>query len=624
MKQNHFETLLYSAVGVATMFIVMMAFYIVSSAAKVRVDVTADKLHTLSPGTKKILAHLDSPVTVRFYCTQGDNAMPPTLHTYAQHIEDLLAEYQKASQGKLIVKKFDPKPDSEAEDSARLNGVEGQATGPFGSDKIYLGIVISRLDEKFVLPWLAPEKERLLEYDISRAIARVVNGKPPVVGIMSALPVFGRASDQMMMIKGDRGVEPWAFVSELKKDFILKDVPMTAPRIDDDIKVLLVVHPRDISDATQYAIDQFVLRGGKLIAFLDPHAYFDQRHDDNQPMMIMGDSAGKSSLDKLLKAWGLQLDVDKVIADTSFAGRNTQDGSVMPTLLIVTRAGIDENEAATSQIDNLVIPFAGAFTGKPVEGINESVLIKSTPNSELVDSLIATSASEAILRDFKPTSVSYALAVHLTGKFKTAFPAGNPGAVDPAQLKESSGNGEVVLVADTDMLNDQSCIQVRNVMGRRVVRPMNGNLNFVQSLVELFSGDDDLISARSRASMNRPFTRLKDMQTKAGRQWQEKIQALETKERETDRKIKELQMHKDGSDEQKLILSSEQQTELQSYEKTRTEANRDLKELRKNLRKDTDSLEFWTKVVNIAAMPALVAFSGLVLAFGKSKRRAAR
>ncbi|HZV35479.1 MAG TPA: GldG family protein, partial [Verrucomicrobiae bacterium] len=564
MNQNRFETLLYSAVGVGVMFVVMVALYIVTSAAKVRVDVTADKVHTLSPGTKKILARLNSPVTIRFYCTQGDNAMPPALRTYAQHIEDLLNEYQQASQGKLIIRKFDPQPDSDAEDSARLNGVEGQPTGPFGSDKIYLGIAVSRLDQKFVLPWLPPERERLLEYDISRAIARVVNGRPPVVGIMSALPVFGRKPDQMAMIRGDRGADPWAFVTELNKDFAVREIPMTATKIDEDVKVLLVVHPRDISDTAQYAIDQFVLRGGKLIAFLDPHAYFDQRHDDNQPMMIMGDSAGKSTLDKLLKAWGLQMDVDKVVADASFAGRNTQDGSIMPTLLIVTRNGIDENEAATSQIDNLVIPFAGAFTGKTVSGINESVLIKSTPNSEMVDSLIATSASEAIQRDFKPSNTSYALAVHLTGKFQTAFPLGAPGGLDVTQLKESSGNGEVVLVADTDMLNDQSCVSVQRVMGRRVIKPANGNLNFVQSLVELFSGDDDLISARSRASMNRPFTKLKDMESKAGRQWEEKIQVLETRQRETDRKIRELQTHKEGGDEQRMILSPEQQLELQN------------------------------------------------------------
>ncbi len=423
MKQKNFETVLYSAAGVAAMFIVMLAFYVVSSAAKVRVDITAEKVHTLSAGTRRILAKLDAPVTIRFYCTQGDNAMPPALRIYAQHIEDLLAEYQQVAQGKIIIQKLDPKPDSDAEDSARLNGVEGRATGPFGANKIYLGIVASIFDEKFALPWLAPDRERLLEYDISRAIWRVENRAPPVVGIMSAFEVFGQPFNPLTASRDDRPKEPWVFVSELKKDFTVKAVSMTATKIDDQIKVLVVVHPRNISDATQYAIDQFLMRGGKLLAFLDPHAYFDESHDQpNQSFQIVGElTYGQSSLDKLLKAWGLTMDIDKVVADTSFGSRNQKTGDMMPTMLTVTRAGIDQNDVVTSQIDNLFIPFAGVFTGTPAEGLKETVLVKSTPNSQLVDSLAATAASEQILRDFKAENVPYAVAVHLTGKFKTAF-----------------------------------------------------------------------------------------------------------------------------------------------------------------------------------------------------------
>src|ERR1035441_740895 len=149
MKRKNLETILYSSAGVAAMFVVLMAFYVVTSALKLRLDVTADKVHTLSPGTKKIIGKIDARLTLRFYCTQADNAMPPVLRTYAQHIEDMLAEYKQAAQGKIISQKWDPNPDSDAEDSARLNGVEGQAAGPFGANKIYLGIVVGILDEKF-------------------------------------------------------------------------------------------------------------------------------------------------------------------------------------------------------------------------------------------------------------------------------------------------------------------------------------------------------------------------------------------------------------------------------------------------------------------------------------------
>jgi ABC-type uncharacterized transport system involved in gliding motility auxiliary subunit/ABC-type transport system involved in cytochrome c biogenesis permease component len=647
-KRKTFEAILYSGGGVAAMFIVMVAAYIVTSAVKVRFDITAARTHTLSAGTKKLLAGLDSRVTIRFYCSQSDNNMPPALKTYARRLEDMLHEYEQEAGSKLLIEKLDPKPDSEVEDSARLNGVEGRATGPFGSDKIYLGVSVSLLDERFALPWLSPDRERLLEYDLSRAIARVTSRSRPVIGIMSGLPIFGEPPDPLRR-PGQNRAEDWTFVAELKKDFTVKEVPMTAEKIDDGIRVLVVAHPVNITDAAQYAIDQFLMRGGKLLAFLDPHAYFDQIHDRNENFTVGGDNAARSSLDKLLKAWGLDMDVNKVAADTSFASRNMQTGDSMPTLLLVTRAGIDENDVVTSQIDNLVFPFAGAFTGKPADGLKETVLVKCTPNSELVDTLIATAASRQILRDFRAANIEYPLAVHLGGKFKTAFPDGPPRlaatnntnrspatadtSVGPsasghsgAQLKESSAGSEVVLVADTDMLNDKVCVRMQNVMGHRIVRPTNGNLGFVQSVVEQFAGDDDLISARSRASMSRPFTRVKEMEAKAGKQWEEKVQVLETKQREMQQKVKELQMRPAGPDgqEQNVILSPEQEKELEKYQQALVDIGKDLKQVRKNLRKDTDALEFRTKIFNIGAMPLAVAMSGLGLAGIKIRRRPAK
>ncbi len=632
MKQKNFETLIYSTAGVGIMLVLVIAFYIVTGAAKERVDLTSDKAFTLSQGTRKILGKLDSRVTIRFYCTQSGATMPPSLRTYAQHVEDLLGEYQEASHGKIVIKKFDPEPDSDAEDSARLDGIEGQATSAFGGDKVYLGLVVSMLDQKESIPWLPPDREKLLEYDISRAVARVINPTPAVVGVMSALPIFGSAPNPMMQQMGQQASEPWSFVGELKKDFTIREIPMTATKIDDDIHVLMVVHPREISDATQYAIDQFVLRGGKLLAFLDPHAYFDQKHD--QMAQVLGESSGQSSLPILLKAWGLEMDVNKVDADMTFAGHNPQNGSVMPTVLLINKEGINNDDIVTSQIDNLVLPFAGAFTGKVADGLKETVLVHSSPDSELVEGVTASIGAEQIVKDFKAANVPYGLAVRLTGKFKTAFPGGPPKAAkddnsqpsEPSkepQLKESTTDGVVDLVADTDMLNDQVCVQVQNFMGYRVVRPMNGNLNLVQSLVEQLSGDNDLISLRSRASLNRPFTRLNEMEAKAGREWEDKLKELEAKKSETETKIGQLQASKTGG-EQKFILSPEQQKELENYQKSVADVNKDLKATRKRLRQDTDSLELWTKVANIGAVPVLVAITGVVLAVVKRKRTAAK
>jgi ABC-type uncharacterized transport system involved in gliding motility auxiliary subunit len=633
MKEKNLAAFFYSSAGVAAMFVLLLAFYVVTSAVKVRADLTQEKAYTLSPGTRNILSKLDAPVTLRFYCSQAD--MPPSLKPFAKEIEDLLGEYQQAGKGKIILEKQDPQPDSDAEDSARLDGVEGQMTQ--GGEPVYLGLAVSRADEKMTLPWLDPARDRLLEYDVSRAISRVVNPTPATVGVMSALPVFGEEPNPMMPMNRSAS-QPWVFLSELKKDFSIREVPMTATQIDPDIQVLLVVHPRDISDATQFAIDQFIMRGGKLIAFLDPHAYFDQRQD--QMAQMLGESSGQSSLPKLLRAWGLEMDMNKVVADLDCCMRNPQTGALVPTILQLTSKQINTDDIVTSETDNLELAFAGGFTGKAADGLTETVLARSTGQSELVEGITASMGGDQITRDFKASGVEYPLALRLTGKFKTAFPEGkpkDPGAKDEAatnsvatatnaeaSLKESPANGAVILVADSDCLADQVCVQVRDILGYRIAQPVNGNLNLVQSCVEQMAGDSDLISLRSRGSLNRPFTRLHELEEKAGRQWEAKIKELQTMRDETQQKINALQAAKQGSAQQKMILTPQQQQELENYQKAEADAGKELRQVQKNLRKDTDSLEAWIRVLNIGAMPALVAVTGLVLAFVKSKRTAAK
>jgi ABC-type uncharacterized transport system involved in gliding motility auxiliary subunit len=551
--------------------------------------------------------------------------MPPQLKAYGQRVDDMLHEYEQESKGHIVVERLDPQPDSEAEDSARVDGVEGRPTGPFGSDKVYLGIAVNLLDQKFVLPWLAPDRERLLEYDLSRAIDRVASASRPVIGVMTVLPVWGDAPDPLMR-PGQSGGQEWAFITELKKDFTVREVSMSATNIDSNVKVLVVADPVYISDSAQYAIDQFVLRGGKVLAFLDPHAYFDQAHG-NRNFFVEGDNAARSSLPDLLKAWGLDMNMDKVVADTSYASRNRQTGDSMPTLLMVTQDGINQTDVITSEIDNLVFPFAGAFTGKPADGLKETVLVKSSPDSDLVDTLIASGASQQILENFRPSHVEYPLAVRLAGNFRTAFPDGRPSdaggsAADPNQLKKAARGSEVVLVSDSDLLNDNVSVRAQNVMGHRVVSPMNGNLNFVQSLVEELAGDDNLISSRSRANMDHPFTRVKTMEANAGKQLQAKVRELEGEQRAMDQKIKELQASGEGN--QSTILSPDQQQELANYQQSMAGINHQLEQVRQKLRKDTEALEFKTKVINIGAMPLLVAASGVVLAMVRSRKRMPR
>ncbi|HTI98171.1 MAG TPA: Gldg family protein [Dongiaceae bacterium] len=630
MKRKSLETMLYSAVGVAAMAVILVALNLVGGSVKERIDLTKEKAYTLSAGTRAILGKLASPVTIRFYCSQGETPTPETVYlkNYARRVDDLLEEYRQAAHGKIILQRLDPEPDSDAEDSARLDGVEGQMLDT--GDKFYLGIAVSRLDNKQAVT-LDPSRERLLEYDLSRAISRVVTPTKPVIGIMSALPLSGSQSNPMMMQMGQQGTPPWAIFSELKGDFDVREVPLAAETIDPDIKVLLVVHPAGISEGAQYAIDQFVLRGGKLIAFVDPQCLADT---SRQNPMMGGMSSSASSLPKLFAAWGLQFSESQVVADRNFKMElNRGDGTTQeaPAFLSVTPEGINTNDITTSELDNLWLPFVGAFTGKPAAGLTETVLLHSTKDSELTDATMAKFSGESILTDFKPSGVEYALAVKLTGKFKTAFPDGQPKAegadgtnAAPAapELKESAQTNVVVLVGDADLLYDNFALRrIQSPFGNMAMA-MNANLNFAQNVVEQLAGDDNLITVRSRAVLNRPFTRVKEMEAAAQAKFDSKIKDLQQSQADTEQRLRELQQNK--STDERYILSPEQRTEIEKLRKQEVEVARQLKQVQKDLRREVVAMQNRIEWLNIAAMPVVVTLFGVLLAWRQRKRTSAK
>ena len=625
MKKKGFETYLYSAIGVAAMLVLLVVINVIAAQAKQRVDLTAERAYTLSAGTRAILSKIDTPVQIRFYCTRASNTMPASLKTYAQRVEDLLSEYRQRAKGKIEIRKLDPQPDSDAEDSARLDGLQPQLLQ--NNEKVYLGLSVNMLDQKETIPFLTPARERLLEYDISRAIARVINPERPVIGVMSALPVAGQMIPSRMMVQ-QQNERPWILYSELQRDFTVRNIDLTADKIPDDVKVLLVIHPKAISDATQFAIDQFVLRGGKLVAFLDPDCVLDP-----QPAGGPMPASSSSSLDKLLKAWGLEFNTLLVVADLNHMGRTQQGRS--PTVLTLSEDALNQNDVLTAQT-NAVMILAGAFTGAPANGLKQTVLIKSSPNAQLIAPIVARGLGEEIIQKFQPSGTEYALAVRLTGKAKTAFPNGAPTPApspaaspaptksqQPASLKESSQETTIVLFGDTDMIQDRVAVtQMNNLFGGRVFTPNNGNLALSEGAVEQLSGDSDLITMRSRAVAMRPFTVIREMQAKAEAHYRDTIRQLEGSLAETQRKLSELQQTKQNG--QQFILSPEQQQEISNFRKKEASIKTQLKDERRKLRAEIDSLETRLKWINIAAMPALVAFSGIFLAIGRRQARAAR
>jgi len=602
-----YEHLVYSAIGLVALFLVLVAANFLVARVPARVDLTDGNLYTLSNGTRKVLRGLESPVRVKLYMSQGE-AVPVPLRSFAQRVEDLVREFKAAAGDKIILEKLDPKPDSEIEDTAQLEGIEPQQLA--SGEQFYLGIAVSQLDRKQAIPGVSPQRERLLEYDLVRAIARVGSAERPKIGLMAGLPVLGEKFNPFTR----QSSEPWVLANELKRDFEVKEVPLMAKEIDKDLNVLLLIHPRDVPPQTEYALDQFVMRGGKLIAFVDPYAYFDQGGPQMPGMPQMPSS---STLPTLFKAWGVTMDPGKVVSDVVFGSGG--GARYTPTVLSLNRTAFSRDDVVTSQIETLLYAFGGALQLKLPENLKATELVKSSPNSMLVDNLTATKSGDEATRNFKPSGQPMPLAVRLTGKFKTAFPEGlkeekdKPVAGTPA-LRES-GDNSVIVVADVDMLADGAAIDVQEVFGRRIVVPSNGNLAFAIGMVEQFAAGNDLISLRSRAAAFRPLTVVRELEAEAQKEYFGRIQSLEEEKQKTQARLQELQKAQGGAAKGAQILSPEQQAELERFKKTYVETNLALKELRKNLRQDAEALVFWTKLANIAVMPLLVALAGLLVAF---------
>ncbi|OGA64805.1 MAG: hypothetical protein A3G81_31710 [Betaproteobacteria bacterium RIFCSPLOWO2_12_FULL_65_14] len=604
-----YEHIVYSAVGLAALLLVLVAVNFLVSRVPARVDLTEGDIYTLSEGTRKILRGLSSPVKVKLYISRGES-VPVQLRSFAQRVEDLVHEFKQAAGSNLVVERYNPKPDSEEEDAAQLDGIEPQQL--FSGEQFYLGVAVSQLDRKQAIPAIPPQREQLLEYDLVRAIARVGNPARPKIGLMSGLPVLGEKFNPFTR----QSSEPWVLANELKRDFEVKEIPMSAKEIDKDVNVLLLIHPRDIQPLTEYALDQFVLRGGKLIAFVDPYAYFDQ----TPTMPGVPPQPSSSTLPTLFKAWGVAMNPEKVISDVVFASGGGQ--RYTPTVLSLNRTAFNRDDIVTSQIETLLYAFGGAFEVKNSE-LKPTELIKSSPNSMLVDNANATKSGDEATKSFKPSNNAMPLALRLNGRFKTAFPEGVKEGDKPVpntpQLREATADNSVILVADVDMLADGAAVDVQEIFGRKVIVPSNGNLAMAIGMVEQFAAGDDLMSLRSRTAAFRPLTVVRELEAEAQKQYFGQIQALEEEVQKTTAKLQELQKAQ-GAGKSGQILTPEQQAEIERFRKTVAESRLALKEVRKNLRQDAESLVFLTKVVNIALMPLLVALAGLLVALVRRRR----
>jgi ABC-type uncharacterized transport system involved in gliding motility auxiliary subunit len=597
-------------------------------------DFTADKVHTLSDGTREILTELGAPVVIRYYATRSSDYMREDVKLHMRRVDDLLAQYKNLSKGKLQVIELDPEPDTEAEDSANLDGIAGQNYDE--QNNFYFGLAISCLDRTTTIPYLDPAQETMLEYQVSRSISEVSRPDKPVIGLMAGLPIAGGPSMNPMQ----PGQPAWEIYRQISQVYEVRDLTMTPAKIEPEIDLLLLIHPAEITPEAEFAIDQYVLQGGTVIACIDPFSVTAQMMSGGNPMMGGGGPPTSSTLPTLLGAWGLTMDT-QVVADQNYQTQMSGNRKGLAVLTIPQEGMPQKDNVITRNLNNAVFFLPGGLTKSGSGGVNVDTLVKSSPKAGLVSSMSASQLDPKLADSFQG-SRSYDLVVHLSGSFKSAFPKGKPGTEaaaeekkdekkegeaaaegdkkpeekkeeKPSHLTEATKPGNVFIVADVDAFFDQFAFRMQNFGGGRMVNlgPQNGNSSLLLNMVDQAASSTHLIGARSRAAISRPFTKIKEMEASASEKVRGKEAELKKKEEDANNKLNAMQEKKTAGTE--LFLSPEQEAEIRKFRKELVGVNKEKRELMKDLRREKDSIAGRITLANVLGMPLLVILFGIGL-----------
>ena len=617
-------------IGLVLAIVLFFALNIFSNSAirNAQLDLTETGLYTLSDGTREVLADLKEPLTLRFFVSRDLLDASPGLGGYATRVEELIERYATLSGGKIRFELIDPKPFSTEEDRAvgfGLNGVPLASGGELG----YMGLAgTNTTDDQDVIPFLQPGREQFLEYDLTRLIYNLANPKKRVVGLVSGLPID---ADPLKKYK------PWRVIEQMKQFFEIRTMGFE-PKITDDVDVLMVVHPFGLSDKALYDIDQFVMRGGKTMIFVDPYAEEGTR--SNQAMRLPPDQG--SDLEKLFKAWGIKYARDKVLGDLGSAQRVSAglDDLGRPIItdyvawITMRKDRMNANDVVTGELQIINLASTGFIEKAEGATIEIEPLITSTKSSAPVDAQkIRFQPNPAnILKEFTPDDKSYVIAARVSGTFKSAFPDGPPKKKDgdkddgadadkkkpQPHLAESKVPANLIIVADSDILADAFWLRTQDFFGQQLVVPTANNADFVINALDNLSGSSALIGLRSRGLSNRPFLKLQEIQRAAEDRYRDREQALVKQLDEIEKKLKDVQTKEQAGGA--AVLSAKQREAIVKFRADMITIRRDLRQVQLRLREDIDTLDAWTRVLNIGAMPVAVALIAIALALARRQR----
>lgn len=617
MKKNYSYTL--TALGIIGCLIILINVnFLINNLFDFNIDLTADKLYTFSKGTKNILKNLQHPVTIRFYRSYNENRMPVQLRSYTEDIRDILKSYKNLAKGKIILEEYDPEPESDAEASAIMDNIQPNILP--NAEKCYFGLTVSYLNRISTIAFLSPEGKKTIEYDITRSIYEVTHPEKPKIGIISPMPVMGGSTG--IIPSRFNKVPPWIFVQELQKAFDVRGLAYDITSIDNDITVLIVIHPVDMSKETQFAIDQYLLRGGRVIIFTDPYcmanSYNLRLTADATPI-----SPDASNLPILFSAWGIKFsEPSKVVISPENAFRSLDNPSIKehPAIIELTQKNMDKNDIIMSGLNKLNLVFAGGFSiiNNNEKNLTYSTLLYTSPCTNYCEGFSYYMLPEELMIDFIPLNTPIKLIVKITGFFNTAFPDRIDNTNNKNFLKKSVKQGIVLLSGDADMLFNPFCVASQNINGKQVVSTINNNIDFILNAADQLSGDIDIMQIRTRSTIDRKFTKLEDIYNETAKIYQSKLSLLQKKLTETEKNINDMQGEKN-----KMELSSLSPKQLKALEKFKKDAKHlknELKNIRKKLRLRLEHIKSWIIFFNIGLIPICLAIGGITVALARKHK----
>jgi ABC-type uncharacterized transport system involved in gliding motility auxiliary subunit len=627
------------ALGIVLFFAVNIAASFWFSSA--RLDLTSAGLYTVSKGTKETLQAIPEPITLRFFFSERISVKYAAVRAYGARVRDLLREYESLSGGKLKLEIIDPEPLSEQEDLAVAQGVTGAPTQ--SGDKIYFGLVgTNMISGREVIPFFLEDREKYLEYDLTSLIYKLNRDKKPKIGVVSNLPFDSGVGGMAAMMQGKS--RPFMIYEQITESFDAQFLEQDFDRVPADIDVIMIAHPKPLNAKTQYAIDQFIMRGGRALVFLDPWSELSQSGADPSGAPLEGSTpSSANSIDTLMKSWGVSIDPN-IIGIYDRAQRVNFGGDVVSYVAWVgmTAMDMDRKDIVTGELTDVNLGTIGAI--KHTKGATTTLLplIQTSAKTMQIDvaKVKGDPNPDELLREFVNSNEQLVVAGRITGRIESAFPGGPPaesiiaassGTTKvplPPFLRETKGEANIVLVADSDIFTDHFWVQAQELQGQRVAVPVADNAAFVLNTIEHLTGSNALISLRSRGTSNRPFKVVDDIRRRAESKFLQQEKALQDKMTATQNRLAELEGRrgaapKPGSGKSQELMTAEQEAEIEKFRADLVETRGALRDVQRKLRRDIDRLGTWLAAINILLIPLMIAGTSIVLAVLRRRKERA-